>query len=179
MCTALEVLSVYVQGPFRIIPGHVDFCPPGMAESPFKDFNWRSYRDRNNVDSWVFWANITTLFTIDDSYDFDLNWASWSSRGGWKENAFIMRPGCFCKIFPLHNPEVWKRLMTVTFNDPNRKCPFPPGFYEIKNASTELSLKQIPIFFYGTWRVTLRLIKEQAQRATLCALLYGKTVPKY
>ncbi|XP_026274860.1 uncharacterized protein LOC113204075 [Frankliniella occidentalis] len=172
-------------GPFRIVPDHAERCPAikghaaaaSGAAALYRDIFWRGYHDRNNRDLWYYWGNVTTLRTLDESYDIDLNWASWSSRGGWKENAYVMRPGPVCQIIGHHDPDLWRRLMVATFNDPNRKCPFPPGYYEVKNVSAEFSLKQIPVFFYGTWRITVRLV-DSAQDVAACVWLFGKTVPK-
>ncbi|KAE8736670.1 hypothetical protein FOCC_FOCC017876 [Frankliniella occidentalis] len=50
------------------------------------------------------------------------------------------------------------------------------GYYEIKNISTEFSFKNVPVFFYGTWRITVRMLKAQTARA--CFRFFGKTVPK-
>ncbi|XP_052132732.1 uncharacterized protein LOC113205103 [Frankliniella occidentalis] len=167
-----------VAGPYRLIPDHAERCPvsEGGAGPLYKDIFWRGYHDRNNVNLWHYWINFTTLDNFDDSYDIDLNYASWSSRGGWKENAYVIRPGSYCRSIPLHDPELWRRAMIATFNDPNRKCPFPAGYYEIKNISTEFSFKNVPVFFYGTWRITVRMLKAQTARA--CFRFFGKTVPK-
>ncbi|XP_026274859.1 uncharacterized protein LOC113204074 [Frankliniella occidentalis] len=169
-----------VAGPYRIIPDHIERCPvrTGGFGPLYKDIFWRGYHDRNNRDLWYYWVNFTTLLTFDDSYNVDLNWASWSSRGGWKENAYVMRLGSFCKVIFTHDPDLWRRLMIATFDDPNRNCPFPPGYYETKNISSEFSLKKIPVLFYGTWRITLHLFKESVENVVACFMLFGKTVPK-
>ncbi|KAE8739869.1 hypothetical protein FOCC_FOCC014626 [Frankliniella occidentalis] len=108
----------------------------------------------------------------------DLNWASWSSRGGWKENAYVMRPGSFCKVASSHDPEFWRRFMTAIFDDPNRNCPFTPGYYECTNVSSEFTFRKIPVFFYGTWRVNIRLVKQSTQNGVFCLVFFVKTVPK-
>ncbi|XP_026274858.1 uncharacterized protein LOC113204072 [Frankliniella occidentalis] len=168
-------------GPFRLVIDHFEACPvsTGDAGPLYKDIYWRAYHGRKNTDLPYYWINVTTLFTFDDSYNLDMNWASWSSRGGWKENAYVMRPGPFCKVVSSHDPDFWRRLMIATFDDPNRDCPFAPGYYEIKNISSEFSsFKKVPVFFYGTWRISTRLVKESTQNAVACLLIFVKTVPK-
>ncbi|XP_052127666.1 uncharacterized protein LOC113206415 [Frankliniella occidentalis] len=169
-----------VAGPFRIILDHYERCPisTGPPGPLFKDTFHRGYHDRRNPDLWHYWMNFTTLLTLDDSYDIDLNWASWSSRGGWKENAYVMRPGSFCKSIQQSDPQFWRKLMTAIFNDPNRNCPIPPGYYEMNNISADFSFKKIPVFFYGTWRMSLRLVKDTTKNSVACLWFFAKTIPK-
>ncbi|XP_026280641.2 uncharacterized protein LOC113208027 [Frankliniella occidentalis] len=171
-------------GPFRLVLDHIEACPDSTggagrgAGALFKEIYWHRYHGRKNGDLPYYWINATTLLTVDDSLQLDLNWASWSSRGGWKENAYVMRPGSFCKVASSHDPEFWRRFMTAIFDDPNRNCPFTPGYYECTNVSSEFTFRKIPVFFYGTWRVNIRLVKQSTQNGVFCLVFFVKTVPK-
>ncbi|KAK3925391.1 Unconventional myosin-Ie [Frankliniella fusca] len=165
-----------VVGPYRIVPDHIESCPAKSSSPMVLLSPPRGIRDRIDRNLWYYSVNTSLPFTFDNSIDLDINWASWSSRGGWKDNAILMRPGSVCKFVPANVPDAWRRFLIATFNDPTRDCPFPPGNYEIKNMSSEVTFKKIPAFFYGTWRVTIRLLQMKDDK--FCVRFYGKTIPK-
>lgn len=52
------------------------------------------------------------------------------------------------------------------------------GTYVIGNVSTDFDVKTIPTFFYGKWRLTLRLLRSTNSETMACMLAFGETVPK-
>ena len=52
--------------------------------------------------------------------------ASWSSRGGWKENAIVMKMGRLCTTCSTYVPAAWRAVMKALRGSPDAGCPFPP-----------------------------------------------------
>lgn len=52
------------------------------------------------------------------------------------------------------------------------------GTYYVRNFSTDVSLKALPTFFYGKWRVTLRLMANQFRDTFGCLRVFADTVPR-
>ncbi|XP_026286585.2 uncharacterized protein LOC113212191 [Frankliniella occidentalis] len=167
-----------VAGPFRVIPDHFEKCPVELRPKTetIKLF-YHGVRDRKDPDLWFYNFNGTTHFTLDDNIMAIGNIASWSTRGGWKDNAYVMKLPRICSTFKRCAPDLWERFMVVTFNDPKAFCPFPPGFYSFNNMSTNFNFKMPPSFYYGKWRATIQLVNS-SNAVHFCMRAYGSTAPK-
>ncbi|XP_034237494.1 uncharacterized protein LOC117642963 [Thrips palmi] len=108
----------------------------------------------------------------------DINIASWSARGGWKDNAYLFSVPKLCTAARTMAPSLWRKGMVALFNDPNAACPFPPGSYSFRNMSTNFDIKAVPSFFYGKWRATGKLFRTSTRVLLACARAFGSTVPK-
>ncbi|XP_034238090.1 uncharacterized protein LOC117643355 [Thrips palmi] len=136
------------------------------------------WRDRKNPDLWYYSWNGTSYFEINDDLTANINIASWSARGGWKDNAYIFALPKFCTAFRTVTPTLWRKTMVALFDDPNAFCPFPPGSYSFSNMSTNFDIKAVPSFFYGKWRATAKLSRTSSKELLACARAYGSTVPR-
>lgn len=56
----------------------------------------------------------------------DINAASWSQMGGWKDNALVMSVPRICTAFRLAIPTLWRNIMIAIHDNANAFCPFPP-----------------------------------------------------
>ncbi|XP_034238087.1 uncharacterized protein LOC117643351 [Thrips palmi] len=165
-------------GPFRIIPRYVTHCPPALQPAKPLDFYVMQTRDRHDPDLWYYSGNFTTLFTWTNDQDVDINFASWSSRGGWKENAYIFRVKHYCSAFKTYAPQAWRKIMVAVNGDADADCPWPPGVYHVRNMSTDFRIRAMPAFYYGKWRLTLRLMENHYQDTLGCFVAYADTVPR-
>ncbi|XP_034230457.1 uncharacterized protein LOC117639164 [Thrips palmi] len=175
-CTA----QMQIAGPFRVVPGYMEDCPPEMRPKTefFKGY-YSGFRDRRNTDVWYYSGNITTFITADDNYTATFNLASWSSRGGWKDNAFQKSTSRLCTTIKTFFPNVWRKGMMMVFNDPTRDCPFPPqDTYSVNNVSTNYIAKFPPSFFYGRYRGTGQILNTETKELIACKRCYFQVVPK-
>ncbi|XP_052120229.1 uncharacterized protein LOC113206992 isoform X2 [Frankliniella occidentalis] len=153
-------------GPYSIIPERAEACPEGILDLPFP-IDFHLTRDRHNQNIWFVYANMSSFATLNDEKEAHLAFASWSSRGGWKENALTMkfkRPCTQCKQYL---PGVWSGVMSVLESSTKATdCPFPPGIYTINNVSSASIAppKAVPVFFYGKWRVDIKAVDAKAGR---------------
>ncbi|XP_034238270.1 uncharacterized protein LOC117643461 [Thrips palmi] len=139
---------------------------------------YSAVRDRSNPDTWFYSFNTTTFLPCTDDYTLSVNLASWSSRGGWKDNAFQKTIAKPCTTVRSFFPREWRKAMVYVFNDPDRKCPFPPGTYTATNVSTQNDFTFPPSFFYGKFRGTGRVF-TLAKELVGCVRFYFSIVPKH
>ncbi|KAJ1528987.1 hypothetical protein ONE63_007354 [Megalurothrips usitatus] len=104
--------------------------------------------------------------------------ASWSSRGGWKENFFRLELDQPLSYMRKMYPTEWRNVMTRVFNDPERGPPFFPGFYSVQNVSTDYEMKVPPVYFYGNYRATMRAYSRVTRELVACERATLSVVPK-
>ncbi|KAK3915213.1 putative transporter [Frankliniella fusca] len=187
-------------GPYSIIVERVDACPEGTTDIPFP-IDFHLTRDRLNPSVWFVAANLTSYATLNDDREGQLVFASWGARGGWKENALTMKFKRPCTQMKQLIPQVWNNVWAVTTSSTGATdCPLPPcegkqavlitceiktypcfqGVYTINNVSSE-SLqppKAVPVFFYGKWRVDVRVRETKENKIYACMRGLLQTVPK-
>ncbi|XP_034239145.1 uncharacterized protein LOC117644068 [Thrips palmi] len=144
----------------------------------FLKMHYVGWRDRKNPDLWFYSWNGTSFFVANDELSVNINLASWSARGGWKDNAFIATVPRVCSTGRASIPSLWRKMMVAVFNDPDADCPFQPGSYSFSNFSTDFDIEAVPSFFYGKWRATGKLFRTSSRELLACARAYGSTVPK-
>ena len=54
----------------------------------------------------------------------------------------------------------------------------PQGTFVVRNVTTDFDIKVIPVFFYGKWRVTLRMLRTDNKETVGCLRVFGESVPK-
>ncbi|XP_026286044.1 uncharacterized protein LOC113211783 [Frankliniella occidentalis] len=168
-----------VAGPFRLIADHIEECPQEMQpRRKLFEMTVTAFRDRRDVDLWHYSANGTTYITVDNNLTALANFASWSSTGGWKDNFFRFTLPRACATAKARFPDLWRRAMIALFNDPDRDCPFPPGYYSVRNVSTDFHMKQVRTFFYGKYRGTGTLINSVTKEVIACKRGFFSIVPK-
>ncbi|KAE8737357.1 hypothetical protein FOCC_FOCC017181 [Frankliniella occidentalis] len=106
--------------------------------------------------------------------------ASWSSRGGWKDNAHILKFKKICSTGRTYLPVVWGNIMDAVYDENNKTrkfCPFPPGKYVLDNCEADLSIaRKVPGFFYGKWRLDFKILDPNWDCIS-CMRIYLSTVP--
>ncbi|XP_052127470.1 uncharacterized protein LOC113212138 isoform X3 [Frankliniella occidentalis] len=120
-----------IAGPFRIIPDHIEHCPAEVFKKELATWSFRGTRDRRNLDVWYYSGNYTLGFNFTDLYHVKLDFASWSSRGGWKDYALVLKFKRICATGKLYVPQVWQNIMESVFDEENKTrpdCPFPPEY---------------------------------------------------
>ncbi|XP_034233523.1 uncharacterized protein LOC117640746 [Thrips palmi] len=170
-----------IAGPFRVIPDHFEKCPPHMRPNKtFYKHHYVGWRDRKNPDLWFYSWNGTSYFEVNDDLTVDVNIASWSARGGWKDNAYVFSFQRCCTKARTLAPTLWRRAMVALFDDPSRACPFPPGSYSVHNVSSDIDfdVKAVPAFYYGKWRATGKFSRTSTRELMGCARAFASTVPK-
>ncbi|XP_052128422.1 uncharacterized protein LOC127750534 isoform X2 [Frankliniella occidentalis] len=115
-----------------------------------------------------------------NSIAVELAFSSWSSRGGWKENAFNFKVKRLCKSAKMYFARQWKNAqLAIHPNNASADCPFPPGMYKVRNCTVDLGMtNQFPAFFYGKWRIDGRIIEvENNTGCVSCMRVFVETVP--
>ncbi|KAK3912701.1 Queuine tRNA-ribosyltransferase [Frankliniella fusca] len=162
-CEAQRIHAV--AGPFRIVPDHVEHCPSKLFEKKGEQAIWyfKNFRDRVNLDKWYYYGNYTTHFWFSDDMNIELAFASWSTRGGWKENAIIIKMKQICKAAKTYLPKQWKNVMyAILPNNASADCPFPPALYYLRNATADLGVaRRVPAFYYGKWRLDAKIMDPE------------------
>ncbi|KAK3912702.1 ATP-dependent Clp protease ATP-binding subunit ClpX [Frankliniella fusca] len=167
-----------VMGPFRVLPGPIEHCPPEIdAKHPLQYYFSRT-RSRYNPDIWFYYGNTTWTFPFDDALSMKATVASWGSIGGWKENAFVIKMDKICSNFRTNLPKFWQELTKDAFNDPYLKCPLPMGVAVYKNITGDFNTKAIPTFFYGKYRITVLCFRTDTRENKVCMRVYADAVPK-
>ncbi|KAE8740415.1 hypothetical protein FOCC_FOCC014076 [Frankliniella occidentalis] len=155
-----------VAGPFRIVPDHVEHCPSALFAKKGELATWyfKNFRDRQNIDKFYYYGNFTTLFWFGDMLNVELVFASWSSRGGWKDNALIIKMKQICKTAKTYIPKQWKNAQyAIHPNNASADCPYPPGVYYLRNATADLGVaRKFPAFFYGKWRLDAKIMDSDS-----------------
>ncbi|XP_026290892.1 uncharacterized protein LOC113215482 [Frankliniella occidentalis] len=166
-------------GPYRLVVGHLDECPPQMQPlDVYHVVTYTGIRDRVNKDVWWYSANLTSFVTADDNYTAVGNLASWNNVAGWKENFFQASMPNVCTAAKTHYRLFWRQAMKRVFNDPDKDCPFPPGFYSVSNVSTNHDIRKPPVFFYGKYRATGQIIHTRTGTIMSCYRGYFALVPR-
>ncbi|XP_026292827.2 uncharacterized protein LOC113217220 isoform X2 [Frankliniella occidentalis] len=173
-------LSEPIAGPYDVFIDQVGECPQGLVD-PFFPVKIRLVRNRHNHNDMFAFANYTIIERLDDSSSMRLEFGSWSSGGGWKENAFIMKFQRLCST--LHNlaPRTVQALERSLSNSKNVSpvtCPWNPDTYQITNFSTLEIKSNVPAVFYGKWRINLIIFNSKTQTAIACCRVYARTTPK-
>ncbi|KAE8740252.1 hypothetical protein FOCC_FOCC014236, partial [Frankliniella occidentalis] len=97
-----------IAGPFRVIPKHAEHCPEHL------------FGQKGEIGTWAF-------SFVRDRQDVELSFSSWSSRGGWKENALVLRLKHLCKTGKTYMARQWKNAqLAIHPNNASADCPFPP-----------------------------------------------------
>ncbi|KAK3931506.1 Anthranilate phosphoribosyltransferase, partial [Frankliniella fusca] len=108
--------------------------------------------------------------------------ASWSSRGGWKENALHMKFKRTCTSTARYMPRIWKGVtasLSRADGTKNDHCPLLAGSYSLSNLSSALlNDNTVPIMFYGRWRVDALLVDSKTRQRLACVRVYDDIVPK-
>ncbi|XP_034252290.1 uncharacterized protein LOC117651863 [Thrips palmi] len=152
----------------------MEMCPPEKQSKPFF-FHFRVAHDRKRP-SFVRGAmNMTTSYIFDDNTDIAIEMASWSSRGGWKDNAFKIRLKRACFTAPQYLPTVYNTLKATLFGE--TQCPWPPGAYYHPNVSMEIRFT-LPVFYYGKYRADLGFTDHATNEMEACVRATIKVVPK-
>ncbi|XP_052123573.1 uncharacterized protein LOC113211073 isoform X2 [Frankliniella occidentalis] len=55
----------------------------------------------------------------------DFRLASWSTRGGWKDNAFVLRMKHYCTAFKTFAPDAWAKVNMATKGSTENNCSEP------------------------------------------------------
>lgn len=132
-----------------------------------------------------------------------MNFASWSSRGGWKPNAVVLKFRRLCTTGQTYLPTLWHNVASHVVNEHNKSqanCPYPAvsrhhrphsrialchsnngvavqGTYFLQNATADLSIaRKVPAFFYGKWRVDFHMVND-AWETISCMRIFLRTVP--
>ncbi|XP_034246509.1 uncharacterized protein LOC117648234 isoform X3 [Thrips palmi] len=166
-----------VAGPYEIVVEHMETCPPKLLDRPFP-VTVSSSRYGHDPHEKYFNGNFTTSLTFDDNVNSAVVFDAWSSRGGWKENAVVMKFSRLCSSMSAYLPTVWQHLRTHVYGSRGliRDCPAPPDTYSVYNLTTPRSSALIPALFYGKWRVNLRaFLKEQC---FMCIRIVLRVEPK-
>ncbi|XP_034248987.1 uncharacterized protein LOC117649910 [Thrips palmi] len=107
--------------------------------------------------------------------------ASWSSRGGWRENALSMnipRPCAALKTyFPGISKYVWNNLEGPGGHV--SQIPVPPGSYSIRNLSMNLQDYRstgLRSMFYGKWRMDSKVYDKDM--CFMCVRVTAMVNPK-
>ncbi|XP_034235844.1 uncharacterized protein LOC117642111 [Thrips palmi] len=150
-------------GPYVVVVEHFEPCPPKFLDRPFP-ITVSVKRYRHKPQEKYFNCNFTTSLTFDDNVNSAVVFDSWSSRGGWKDNALEMKFNRLCSSMNAYLPDVWQHLRGHVYGPSGlvTACPLPPDTYSINNLTTRYASTLIPALYYGKWRVNLRaFLKEQ------------------
>ncbi|KAK3912335.1 Protein ANTAGONIST OF LIKE HETEROCHROMATIN PROTEIN 1 [Frankliniella fusca] len=134
-----------VAGPFRIIPDHAEYCPKRLfgKKGDLTEWHFSFLRDRHDINTFRALGNFTTLYWFGDHLNIELAFSSWSSRGGWKENALILRMSRLCKSAKTYMARQWKNAqLAIHPNNASADCPYPPAQMD----------RLDPIILYWWWR---------------------------
>ncbi|XP_026286486.2 uncharacterized protein LOC113212110 [Frankliniella occidentalis] len=172
-----------IAGPFRVIPKHAEHCPEHLFGQKGEIGTWAFsfVRDRQDVNTHYATGNFTTLYWFGDNLNVELSFSSWSSRGGWKENALVLRLKHLCKTGKTYMARQWKNAqLAIHPNNASADCPFPPGMYKVRNATVDLGVtRQFPAFFYGKWRIDVKIIEPQNNTGCIsCLRAFAEVVPQ-
>ncbi|KAJ1519764.1 hypothetical protein ONE63_005020 [Megalurothrips usitatus] len=162
-----------VAGPFRVILDHVERCPAELLDEPFS-LTIKSMRDRRDLDMFHLTVNASWISNFTDDLIGQLRFSSWSARGGWKENANVMNFKRLCTSLRTYVPQLWNTIRQYT---PQPDCPLSPGSLYIPTMVADFSVKQVPAYFYGKWRIDIRALKPQSRRCIACGRMFAATVP--
>ncbi|KAJ1526599.1 hypothetical protein ONE63_008185 [Megalurothrips usitatus] len=178
--TTSDGACLRLKGPFRIVPDHIEHCPDSFFKEELAHWTFRGVRDRHNVDVWYYHGNYTLGFYFDDSLNVELNVGSWSSRGGWKENAHVLKFKKICTTGKTYVSRVWQNIMDSVYDENNRTrpdCPFPKGKYRLVDCKADLSTaRAVPAFFYGKWRADFKIV-DSNWSCISCMRIFANTVP--
>ncbi|XP_034238871.1 uncharacterized protein LOC117643860 [Thrips palmi] len=168
-----------IYGTFRVIPKHLEECPPEMRPArKLYTVNVSAMRDRSKADVWLYSANGTLHVPADDNYTVSGNVASWSQMGGWKDNAYMVEIPKMCSAMKALFPDLWRRVAAGSLEPERIDCPLMPGFYSVSNVATDFNIDFPPTFFYGKWRGTLTVSNTVSKERTACVRAFFDTVPK-
>ncbi|XP_052128698.1 uncharacterized protein LOC113215875 [Frankliniella occidentalis] len=170
-----------VAGPYYIKPDLCEACPRDEMALDFP-IDVKLVRDRTNTNFYFVSVDWASQFTFDDTKDTHLVFASWGSRGGWKENAMMMKFKKLCTTIKTHLPTIWDAIvgrMTSNISESLQDCPFPPGGYSVRNVSSSvLQPKGVPVLFYGKWRVDAKVVDPKDERILGCFRVFVSIIPK-
>ncbi|XP_052130523.1 uncharacterized protein LOC113215612 isoform X2 [Frankliniella occidentalis] len=141
-------------GPYTIVPELAEPCPKDLMGLPW-DLDVKFVRDRSNPNIFFVTLNWAGQFVFDDHKEAHAVMASWDTRGGWKENALVMKFKKLCATFKTYMPDSWRemmRLLTSNVTITVRDCPFPPLLFNPLRSPDRLFH---PLSYGGTRRVLL------------------------
>ncbi|XP_052130522.1 uncharacterized protein LOC113215612 isoform X1 [Frankliniella occidentalis] len=167
-------------GPYTIVPELAEPCPKDLMGLPW-DLDVKFVRDRSNPNIFFVTLNWAGQFVFDDHKEAHAVMASWDTRGGWKENALVMKFKKLCATFKTYMPDSWRemmRLLTSNVTITVRDCPFPPAAYSIRNISSSwMQPKGLPVMYYGKWRIDTRVVDPVDKKILGCLRIYASIVP--
>ncbi|XP_034247824.1 uncharacterized protein LOC117649307 isoform X3 [Thrips palmi] len=163
-------------GRYDIDVEHVECCPSEVLDRPFPCSVSRARKDLHTV---LFSFNATSRDIFDDYKIAQVVYASWSSRGGWKQNAIVMKFPRACTSVRTYLPGLYKHFLehATRAEGPFQGCPVPPGSYRYENVSSRgLVVANIPSLYYGRWRVDGRAYDREA--CIMCIRLTLRISPR-
>ncbi|XP_034248687.1 uncharacterized protein LOC117649757 [Thrips palmi] len=166
-------------GRYDIKTEHVECCPSAILDRPFP-CTVSHVRDRQDLRNVFFAINFTMNHSFDDYKDAQVVYSSWSSRGGWKENAIVMKFRRVCTSLRIYLPGVWRHFLDHTTGPtgPVHECPLPPGSYAYYNFSSGgITPANIPSLYYGKWRVDTR-VYDRRETCIMCIRMTLRISPK-
>ncbi|XP_034255045.1 uncharacterized protein LOC117653467 [Thrips palmi] len=179
VCTGGQRLA----GPYVIDLETVEPCPPSVLDRPYP-LTISMKRSRQNPRVRYFDANFTMSSAFDETKTIRNEFASWSSRGGWKDNALTMKIPRPCSALKTFLPGISKYFWNNLHGPGGRvsQCPVPPGSYSIRNLSTDLQgshISSLPAMFYGKWRMDSKICEKDAcfMCVRVIAMVNPKTTP--
>ncbi|KAK3907574.1 Arginine--tRNA ligase [Frankliniella fusca] len=182
LCIFSEYLrAAQLAGPYYIIPDLGEECPRSEMALDFP-VKVKLVRERDNTNFFLVTVHWAGQFWFDDNKDARVVMASWGSRGGWKENALIMKFKKLCTTIKTHLPDIWNEIvprMKSNITNFQRDCPFPPGAFSIEDLSTSvLQPKGVPYLFYGKWKIDVKAIDPADDRVLGCFRIYASIIPR-
>ncbi|XP_022174010.1 uncharacterized protein LOC111036323 [Myzus persicae] len=133
------------------------------------------YLSKKSVNTTEIKGNISTSIKVDDSINFEFDFAVKDSIGGWKENAFFYKLPKACLALKMFFGNAWTPIMDGV-GIYNATCPIKEGFYKGPGFDTALFMSSnFPkTFFYGTYRFRAHFTKNQEENGCFGAVLEVK-----
>ncbi|BES96408.1 Hypothetical protein NTJ_09219 [Nesidiocoris tenuis] len=168
----LYVASTEKMGPFIAEIQSFNACPPSKAGKNLAIFSSKQLRTNRKKFTLLLDAALAVDFT--DAYSASAVVAKKTPQG-WKDNYFRIEFKSICTGMKQFIPEILEGV-TTHLKLKHRGCPIPAGNYSEIPINPVIEVKNIPAFFYSTFKV--RIVGYNGTEVAGCFDVVAETKPK-
>uniref|UniRef100_A0A2S2QTX6 MD-2-related lipid-recognition domain-containing protein n=1 Tax=Sipha flava TaxID=143950 RepID=A0A2S2QTX6_9HEMI len=141
-------------GEYRIVYDAVYNCK--YSKNNLVEVNLYFSKKSNNMTEVK--GNFTLHIPVDDDLNLEVNFSSWSLRGGWVKNSFVQNFDKMCTNLKMLAGKAWSPFVEA-FHVPTNKCPIPKGTYTTKGIDVRVvDGNNFPkVFFYGKYKLEMKI----------------------
>ncbi|XP_034245328.1 uncharacterized protein LOC117647599 [Thrips palmi] len=167
-------------GPFDVELQRVEICPGAMSGLNLLNFTQRLTRDRKYPKRFYYTGVVQHFFDVLPSLAWTIRLSSWSSRGGWKENAYHHTFTRVCDLAKarFNNPVYRRVILAAMGSDFVFSCPFPASRWEFTDFPVDVTADEFKEFVYGKWRIDIQSLDGKTNTVLSCHREFVDTVPK-